>query len=58
MSVFVIETKEYRDIDRDWKKIGETTVVAENVKSALEVVGQQYKINQYIHKVILEKDSV
>lgn len=58
MSVFVIKTKEFIDFSKGWKVIAETSVIAVNTYEALEIVSNQYKSNQYIHKAISEKETI
>lgn len=57
MTFFTIETKEFMDIERGWKKIAETTIIAENIAKALGIVSDQYNENQYIHRVLSKKET-
>lgn len=55
MSLFVIETEQFVDVDNGWKKIAKTTIEANNIVEALEKVDKQYRNNLFSHKVIIEK---
>lgn len=57
MSLFLIETKELKDVKGDWKTIAKTHVVAGNVAEALEIVEKRFTQNQYVHEAISEMES-
>lgn len=58
MNLFLIETKELKDVKKGWKTIAKTRVAAANVNEALKIVERRFTKYQYIHEVILEKESI
>lgn len=57
MNLFLVETKELKDVKNGWKTIAKTRVTAANVNEALKIVERRFTKYQYIHEVISEKES-
>lgn len=57
MNLFLIETKELKDVKKGWKTIAKTRIAAANVNEALRIVERRFTKYQYIHEAISEKES-
>lgn len=57
MNLFLIETKELKDVKKGWKTIAKTRIAAASVNEALKIVERRFTKYQYIHEVISEKES-
>ena len=57
MNLFLIETKELKDVKKGWKTIAKTRIAAANVNEALKIVERRFTKYQQIHEVISEKES-
>ncbi|MBO0455827.1 hypothetical protein JZO77_03620 [Enterococcus hulanensis] len=57
MSLFLIETKELKDVENGWKTIAKTRVSAGSVYEALRKVEKHFTKYQYIHEAISIKES-
>lgn len=57
MRLFLIETKELKNVKDGWKTIAKTRVAATSINDALKTVEKRFTKYQYIHEAISEKES-
>lgn len=57
MRLFLIETKELKNVKDGWKTIAKTRVAATSINDALKTVEKCFTKYQYIHEAISEKES-
>lgn len=52
MKLYIIETRESTKVVNGWKQIAVSNVLSDSAYKALNIVNEQYKSDEYIHKII------